>query len=79
MKNRLPSLVVVSLAVILLSLAVWTRQGQGGPSVAQTWEYKTLVLTIEGQNTTLYEDGKQLPGSATPISRAPELGAQGGN
>lgn len=40
-------------------------------------EYKTLVFTIGGQNTTLHEDGRQLSGSATPVSRAPELGAQG--
>lgn len=78
MKNRFhSSLVVVSLLVIFLSLAVWTKQGQGGASPAQTWEYKSWVFTIEGSRTTLYEDGRQLPGSATPVSKANELGAQG--
>ena len=44
MKNRLYlSLVVV---VVLLCLAVWTRQGQGGSSTRQTWAYKVVYLGI---------------------------------
>ena len=59
MKNRFSqSLVVVSLVVIVLCLAVWTKQGQGGRSMAQTWEYKTLVFIIQGAGSTLHEDGR---------------------
>jgi len=69
--------VVLLLVVVLLTPAVWTKQTQRGGSMAQTWEYKSLVLVIDGRNTTLHEDGKLVPGSATPVTRAPELGAQG--
>ncbi len=78
MRNRPSlSLVVVSIIVIFFSLAIWTEQGQGGPRVAQAWEYKTLVFVTSGLRRGLFEDGAQLAGSATPISRAAELGAQG--
>jgi len=51
--------------------------------VAQAWEYKTLAFNVSsksfgvGVNTTLYEDGKEQPGSATPLTRANEIGAEG--
>ena len=45
--------------------------------MTQAWEYKTLVFSIDGRKLTLHEDNVQLPGGATPVSRAPELGAQG--
>ena len=77
MKNK----TYLSLAVIaILCAALWTVYGQGqrGNPARQAWEYKTLVLTITGgPKTTLYEDGKQLPASATPITRAAELGGEG--
>jgi len=73
--RRFISLVVVSLVVILVSLAVWTKQGQGGAAGRQAWEYKTIVWVDEFTKSTLYEDGRQVPG--TPVSRAPELGSQG--
>jgi hypothetical protein len=63
-------LLVVSVAIV----SAWTVSGQGVKPV-QTWEYKALVYNVSGSSGTLYEDGK--PVSGTPISRAPELGAQG--
>lgn len=75
MKNGLS----LSLAVVVAVLGVvaLTGQGQGGSVARQTWEYKTWVFNVSGAKTTLYEDGRELPGSSTPVSRAPELGAQG--
>jgi hypothetical protein len=78
MRNRVySSLILVS----LLCLVGWTgyAQGQRTNPARQAWEYKTLSFIVQGTvpaRTTLYEDGKQVPGS-TPVSRAPELGAQG--
>ena len=43
----------------------------------QAWEYKSLIYTFQGSKTSFYEDGKQLSGSFTPVSRAPDLGADG--
>jgi hypothetical protein len=76
MKNK-PYLLLAVIA--FLCMALWTVYGQGQKSnpTRQAWEYKSLVLTIDGSKTSLYEDGKQLPGSPTPTSKAPELGAQG--
>lgn len=67
------------LVAVLLCLAGWTAHAQlqrGGPA-RQAWEYKTWVLQIRAGGTTLYEDGNQLPRQASPLTRAPELGAQG--
>ena len=76
MKNRLYLLLIVA---ALACLAGWTgyAQGQRSGPARQAWEYKSLVLTIDGSKASLHEDGRQLPGSQTPVSRAPELGAQG--
>lgn len=66
---------------VLLCLAGWTAhaQLQRSSPARQAWEYKSLVLTIQvsaaGSKNTLYEDGKTVPG--TPVTRMPELGAQG--
>jgi hypothetical protein len=67
---------ILSSVVSLSGVAALTGQGQGAGAARQTWEYKTLVFNVQ-RGTSLYEDGKQLSGSETPISRAPELGAQG--
>jgi|GEM_PF-1028329 len=70
----------VSLVIVaLLCLVGWTvhAQLQRSSPAKQAWEYKSLVFRGEGRQYTLYEDGKIFPGSATPITRAPELGAQG--
>jgi hypothetical protein len=67
-------------AVALLCVVLWTAYGQGQRSNAarQAWEYKTFVYMVQkAANNLLYEDGKPLPGSATPISRAADLGAEG--
>lgn len=65
---------------VVLCLAGWTvnAQLQKSGSARQAWEYKSMVFAIDGfGRQTLYEDGKQVPGSVVPITRAPELGAQG--
>jgi hypothetical protein len=67
---------ILSGVVSLSGVAALTGQGQGADAARQAWEYKTLVFNVQ-RGTSLYEDGKQLSGSETPISRAPELGAQG--
>lgn len=66
---------------VLLCLAGWTAHAQlqrSGPA-RQSWEYKSLVLVTQvsaaGSKNTLYEDGKTVPGN--PVTRMPELGAQG--
>lgn len=76
MKNRLYLPLV---AAALLCMVLWTvyAQGQRSNPARQAWDYKTLVLSITAQKTSLHEDGRQLPGSPTPISRASELGAEG--
>jgi hypothetical protein len=68
-------LVVIALVCVVL----WTAHAQGTRSTPgrQTWEYKSWVYILDGQNKTFYEDGKQIPSSLTPVSRAPELGAEG--
>lgn len=74
MKNRLYLLLLLT---VLLCLVGWTVQAQlqrSGPA-RQAWEYKSLVFVIQGSQTTLFEDAKAVPG--TPVTRMPELGAQG--
>lgn len=77
MNNRL----YLSLAVVaLLCLAGWTAhaQSQRSSPVRQAWEHKTLVYQYgDRSKTTLHEDTKLLPASSSPVSVAPELGAQG--
>ena len=66
--------------VAFLCMTLWTvyAQGQRTNPARQVWEYKSLVYAIRGTlNTQLYEDGSPLSGSATPVTRAPELGIQG--
>ena len=65
--------------VVLIFLAGHATQAQvqSTAAVRQAWEYKTFIYEIEGQRTTLYEDSRQMPAGTTPVSRAPELGAQG--
>lgn len=74
MKNKPYLLLAV---VALFGMALWTVSGQGQRSnpTIQAWEYKSLVLSIDGGKNSLYEDGKPTPG--TPVSKAPELGTQG--
>ncbi len=76
MKNRF---YLSSALVALFCLAAWTTHAQLQRSNAarQNWEYKLLVFSIDGPRTILYEDGKQLPGAPTPITKSGELGAQG--
>jgi hypothetical protein len=73
--KRVLPLIVAALVVTLLFLGVWTKRGQGGAAVRQPWEYKLLTYVDEGTKTTLFEDGRQVPGQ--PVSRVPELGSQG--
>ena len=47
---------------------------RSGPA-RQVWEYKSLVFVIKGSQNTLFEDAQTIPG--TPVSRMPDLGAQG--
>jgi len=67
------------LVIALVCMVVWAAYAQGSRSNPgrQAWEYKALVYLSTGPRPGLYEDGKLLPGSPTPISRAPELGAEG--
>ena len=76
MKNKL---YLPSVVVALLCVALWTAYGQGARSnpARQAWEYKSLVYVQGGLSPGFFEDGRRLPGSSTPISRAPELGAEG--
>ena len=74
MKNRL---YLSLLLAVLLCLVGWTAHAQlqrSGPA-RQAWEYKSLVFIVDASRTTLYEDAKPVPG--TPVTRMPELGAQG--
>ncbi|MGQ0543484.1 MAG: hypothetical protein ACT4O9_16835 [Blastocatellia bacterium] len=75
MKKRYSMLVIVGL--ILWGGCLTHAQVQSITASRQAWEYKTFIFEIDGQKTTLYEDGRQLPATATPVNRAPELGAQG--
>jgi hypothetical protein len=74
MKNRLYLSLLIA---TLLCLAGWTAHAelQRSSPARQAWEYKSLVLVVDGSRTTLYEDAKTVPG--TPVTRMPELGAQG--
>ena len=63
---------------VLLCLAGWTARAQlqrSGPA-RHAWEYKSWVFRTSVGRAELYEDGKLVPG-ATPVTRAPEVGAQG--
>ena len=73
--SRLIAVVLILAAVVYV--AVSTRQVHGGSPVAQAWEYKALSLAIAGNNVTLYEDGKQIPGGPPVNVKANELGANG--
>ena len=80
--NTKPLLWVAVPLMCLAALAVQAQlQGQRPPPVRQIWEYKSMSFIIEGTvsgaKTVLYEDGQRLPGSPTPIERAPDLGNQG--
>lgn len=75
MNKRHSTLAIVVL--ILLGGYMSHAQVQSTAAARQAWEYKTFVFEIDGQRTTLYEDSRQLPAGATPVNRAPELGAQG--
>ena len=78
MKNRL---YLSLLLAVLLCVVGWNVQAQLQRSAParQSWEYKSLVLVIQvsaaGSKNTLYEDAKAVSG--TPVTRMPELGAQG--
>jgi len=75
-KNK-PYLLLAVIAFFSMALGAGYGQGQRVNPARQAWEYKSLVLVIDGSRNSLYEDGKQLPGVVTPVSKAPELGAQG--
>lgn len=77
MKNKMLSQFALLLVIVLLAgLFVTGTRGQASRTM-QTWEYKSLILGVEGQRVTLREDGEFVGGSVTPVTRAPELGAQG--
>jgi hypothetical protein len=68
------------LVAVLLCLAGWTAhaQLQRSSPARQSWEYKSLVLVQTvgvGSKLTLYEGDRVIPG--TPLTRIPELGAEG--
>lgn len=68
------------LVVGLLGSVSWTTnaQLQKGGAARQAWEYKNMVFFIDPfDRQTFYEDGRQLPGSAVPLTRIPEVGAEG--
>ncbi len=69
------------LVVALLCVFLWATYARATRTpVRQAWEYKSLIYTYKVQGPTpplFYEDGRQLSGSFTPVSRAPELGADG--
>lgn len=65
---------------VLLCLTGWTAhaQLQRGGTARQSWDYKSLVLVQTvgaGSQLTFYEGNKAIPG--TPLTRIPELGAEG--
>jgi hypothetical protein len=76
MKTKLYAALV---AIAFVGVVLWTVHAQGTRNNPgrQAWEYKSLVYTIGDVRPAFYEDGKQIPSSLTPISRAPELGAEG--
>jgi uncharacterized membrane protein len=75
MKNRLYLSVLVAILLCVVGWSVRAELQRSGPA-RQAWEYKSLVLIIQGAgSTTMYEDAKMVPG--TPVTRMPELGAQG--
>lgn len=66
--------------VVLLTFVGWTvnAQLQKGGAARQAWEYKNVVFTIDSfDRQTMYEDGKQVSAAATPLSKMPDLGAEG--
>ena len=73
-------LYLLSVVIALVCVVLWTAHAQGTRSNPgrQAWEYKSLVysLTDTGRKE-FYEDGKQISSSLTPVSKAPELGAEG--
>jgi hypothetical protein len=77
MKTR----IYLSLVIFaFLGLAGWTAhaQLQRDSRTRQVWEYKSLVLVQTvgvGAQLAFYEGSKTIPG--TPVSRIPELGAEG--
>jgi hypothetical protein len=76
MKTRLYLPLVV---IAFVCLVLWTVHAQGTRSSPgrQAWEYKSWVYIVDNQKNMFYEDGKQISSSLTPVSRAPELGAEG--
>ena len=78
MKNRLYLSLLIAVLLCLVGWRVQLNCKESGPA-RQAWEYKSLVLVIQvsagGSQNTLYEDAKTVPG--TPVTRMPELGAQG--
>ena len=78
MRERLYLSVLIG---VLLCLAGWTTHAQlekGTTPARQAWEYKSLVLVQTvgaGAQITFYEGNKVVPG--TPVTRVPELGAEG--
>ena len=78
MKKRLYLSLVIVAFVCLVGWTVQAQLQKSGPA-RQAWEYKSLVLVVQasaaGPQNTLYEDGKTVAG--TPVTRIPELGAQG--
>lgn len=68
------------LVVGLLGFVGWTvnAQLQKGSAARQAWEYRNVVFTIDAfDRQTMYEDGKQVSAAATPLSKMPDLGAEG--
>jgi hypothetical protein len=74
-KRTVVLLVACGVLLVLSSLAAATVQ-QKSSTQRQGWEYKTLVYTIDANGIgSLIEDGK--PASGSPVSKAPQLGAEG--
>lgn len=67
--------------IAVLFLAGWwtvNAQLQKTAVARQAWEYKNMVFIIDSfDRQTFYEDGRQLSGSPVPLTRIPELGADG--
>jgi hypothetical protein len=64
------------LLLVLSTLAGASMQQQRSATPRQAWEYKTLVYTIGSNGVgSLVEDGK--PTSGSPVSKAPQFGADG--
>jgi hypothetical protein len=74
MKNRLYLSLLLAVLLCVVGWNVKAELQRSGPA-RQAWEYKALVFVVQGSASTMYEDGKMVPG--TPITRMPELGAQG--